>query len=68
MDYLPPSEVRRLITSKAVLPPTTTQCIVPSEVVKAVPIGMYMMIAYGDELNVANPPSRRKARGTSTTR
>ena len=60
MDYLPPSEVRRLITARAVLPPTTTQCIVPSEVVQAVPIGMFMMIAYGDELNVSHPPKPAK--------
>lgn len=60
MDYLPPSEVRRLITQKAVLPPTTTQCIVPSEVVQAAPMGMLSMIAYGDELNVSNPPKPAK--------
>ena len=60
MDYVPPAEVRRLIGMKAVLPPTTTSCIVPSEVVQAVPVGMLMMIAYGDELNVSNPPKPAK--------
>ena len=36
--------------------PSTTQCIVPSEVVKAVSTPMLMMVAYGDEVNVAHPP------------
>ena len=60
MDYVPPAEVRRLIGMKAVLPPTTTSCIVPSEVMQAAPMGMLMMIAYGDELNVSNPPKPAK--------
>ena len=60
MDYLPPSEVRRLIAARAVMPPSTTQCIVPSEVVQAAPMGMLSMIAYGDELNVSNPPKPAK--------
>ena len=55
-DYLPPSEVRRLIAQQVVMPPQTTQCIVPSEVVKASPFGMLSMIAYGDETDYADPP------------
>jgi hypothetical protein len=60
MDYLPPSEVRRLITARAVMPPSTTSCVVPSEVTQIAPMGMLSMIAYGDELNVANPPKPAK--------
>lgn len=56
MDYLPPSEVRRLIASRTVLPPSTTQCIIPSEVVASGAVGMLSMIAYGDEVNLADPP------------
>ncbi|HEX8569600.1 MAG TPA: hypothetical protein VF699_06725 [Caulobacteraceae bacterium] len=61
MDYVPPSEVRRLIASRHVLPPSTTQCIVPAEVVQAAPTAMLMMVAYGDEVNAADPP--RPAKG-----
>jgi len=56
LDYVPPAEVRRLIASRVVMPPTQTECIVPSEVIQAAPMAMLMMIAYGDEVNVANPP------------
>ncbi|HEX8234227.1 MAG TPA: hypothetical protein VF559_12885 [Caulobacteraceae bacterium] len=62
MDYLPPSEVRRLIGQRVVLPPTTTQCVVPTEVVQAAPVGMLQMIAYGDEVNVSNPPRPANAK------
>jgi hypothetical protein len=56
MDWLPPAEVKRLIGSRAVMPPSQTECVVPSAVVKAVPVGMLQMIAYGDEANFAYPP------------
>ena len=55
-DYLPPGEVRRLVAQGAVMPPETTSCIVPSEVVKASPFGMLQMIAYGQESDFADPP------------
>jgi hypothetical protein len=60
MDYLPPSEVRRLIAARAVMPPSTTSCVVPTEVTQIAPMGMLSMIAYGDELNVSNPPKPAK--------
>jgi hypothetical protein len=56
MDYLPPSEVRRLIASKTVMPPSTTQCVVPTEVMKSGAAGLLSMIAYGDEADFADPP------------
>jgi hypothetical protein len=62
MDYVPPSEVRRLIGQKVVMAPSTTQCIVPSQVVKAVSTPMLMMVAYGDEVNVAHPPRPANAK------
>ena len=49
LDYLAPSEVRRLITAGAVLPPSTNQCLLPAEVAAAVPAGMVTMIGYGPE-------------------
>jgi hypothetical protein len=56
MDYLPPAEVRRLIAARAVLPPQTSECIIPSEVMQQGGVGMLSMIAYGDEVNFADPP------------
>jgi len=56
VDYLPPSEVRRLVTSKVVMSPDTTQCIVPQEVTQQAPNGFIQMIAYGDEANFSDPP------------
>lgn len=56
MDYLPPAEARRLVASGAVLSPQTTSCTIPAEVVKASPQGLLSMIAYGDEVNLTDPP------------
>jgi hypothetical protein len=56
MDHVPPPEVARLIRDRIVLPPDRTECQVPAEVVKAMPMGMLSFIAYGDELNVSYPP------------
>ena len=49
MDYLSPAQVKPLVASGAVLSPTTSQCAIPAEVVKASPTGMVMMIGYGPE-------------------
>jgi hypothetical protein len=49
MDYLSPSQVKPLVASGAVLAPSTSQCVVPAEVVRASPAGMAMMIGYGPE-------------------
>jgi hypothetical protein len=56
MDYVPPHEVARLVREKVVLPPETTECTVPVEVLKAAEVPMMQFIAYGDELNVVHPP------------
>lgn len=57
MDYLSPTEARRLIGQGVVMPPETTSCAVPVEVAKAVSEGgMVQMIAYGDEANFSYPP------------
>ena len=56
MEHLTPAEVKRLIDLKAVLPPTTTSCAVPAEVVKATKNGsMLMFTAYGDEATFIHP-------------
>jgi hypothetical protein len=56
MDYLPPSEVKRLVAARAVLPPSASECIIPSEVMQQGAVGMLSMIAYGDEVNFSDPP------------
>jgi hypothetical protein len=59
-DYLSPSEVTRQIAAGAVLPPTTSECLLPAEVSKASPQGMIMMIGYGPEANFAEAPKAPK--------
>jgi hypothetical protein len=49
MDYLSPAQVKPLVASGAVLAPSTSQCTIPAEVVRASPAGMAMMIGYGPE-------------------
>lgn len=56
-EHLTPAEVRRLIGLKAVLPPTTTACAIPVEVVKATKEGSTLMFAaFGDEATFIYPP------------
>jgi len=63
MDYLPPSEVQRLVREKVVLAPQTTECAVPAGVFKGEG-AMLNFIAYGDELNVVHPPRPADPRKT----
>ncbi len=57
MDYVPPAEVARLVRDKVVLPPSTTECSVPAEVVKrSGGTPFFNFIAYGPEANFAQPP------------
>jgi hypothetical protein len=60
MDYLPPSEVRRLIVAGAVLAPSANECVLPAEVAAASPAGMVTMIGYGPEANFAEGPKAPK--------
>jgi hypothetical protein len=56
MEDLTPAEVDRLIGLKGVLPPTTTSCTIPAEVVKATKDGsMLMFTAFGDEATFTYP-------------
>jgi hypothetical protein len=56
MDYLAPAEVKRLIGAGAVLPPSTSQCVLPAEVAAASPQGMVLMIGYGPEADFSDRP------------
>jgi hypothetical protein len=60
LDYLPPAEVKRLVTAGTVLPPTANQCLLPAEVSTASPSGMIMMIGYGPEVHFAEAPKAPK--------
>ena len=55
MDYLPPTEVERLIREKVVMPQQTTECTVPAGIFKT-EASMFNFIAYGNELNLVHPP------------
>ena len=55
-DHVPPGEVARMIRERVVLPPDRTECTMPAEVLKAMPMGILNFVAYGDELNVSHPP------------
>jgi hypothetical protein len=55
-DWLPPVEVARLIKERIMLPPSTTECTVPAEVVREAGTSMLNFVGYGDELNVVHPP------------
>ncbi len=56
MDYLSPSQVKSLVASGAVLPPSANQCMIPAEVTAASPSGMMMMIGYGPEAFFSDKP------------
>jgi hypothetical protein len=56
LDYLSPSQVKTLIASGAALPPSTSECTIPAEVVQASPAGMVMMIGYGPEAQFSDKP------------
>jgi hypothetical protein len=55
-EDLTPAEVNRLVGLKAVLPPATTSCAIPAEVIKATKDGsMLMFTAFGDEATFIHP-------------
>jgi hypothetical protein len=54
-DYLAPGEAARLVQSRVLMSPATSQCAVPAEVQRSVQGAMLMMTAYGPETNLAQP-------------
>jgi hypothetical protein len=60
LDYLAPAEVKRLVAAGSVLPPATSECLLPAEVAAASPTGMVTMIGYGPEANFAEKPKAPK--------
>jgi hypothetical protein len=63
MDYLPSGEVQRLIRERVVMNPQTTECAVPAGIFRNEG-AMLNFIAYGDELNVVQPPRPKDPRQT----
>jgi hypothetical protein len=58
MGFLPPGEVSRLVGERVVMPPSTTECVIPKQALEAAG-GQLMMSnlnAFGPELNVIHPP------------
>jgi hypothetical protein len=60
LDFLTPSEVRRLIAAGQVLSPSTSECLLPAEVATASPAGMVTMIGYGPEADFSDNPKAPK--------
>lgn len=61
-DFIPPSEVARLVRERVITAPTSTLCAVPREAATAIkqeqdqPSGMLMFFAFGPDQNVVLPP------------
>ena len=60
LDYLTPGEVHRLVASGQVLPPSTSECLLPAEVASASPAGMVTMVGYGPEADFSDNPKAPK--------
>ncbi len=63
MDYIAPREVERLIGEKVVMPPQTTECMVPAGIFKGEG-SMLNFIAYGGEMNFVQPPRPKDPKQT----
>lgn len=60
LDYLAPGDAAKAVAAGDALAPSTTQCTIPAEVVRAVPMGMVMSVAYGPEVHFAEAPKSPK--------
>jgi hypothetical protein len=63
MDYLPDSEIQRLVAEHVLLPGAADRCTVPAEVKSAMQHGSLMITAYGGQTNLSHPvrPARAPA-------
>jgi len=62
-DYLTPADVNRFIKEKVVMDPSRTSCTVPP-VFKDTQGAMLQFIAYGEELNLVQPPRPKDPKQT----
>jgi hypothetical protein len=60
LDYLTPADAKKAVAAGEALSPQTTQCLIPAEVARAVPMGMVMSVAYGPEVHFAEAPKNPK--------
>lgn len=56
MDYASPANVAKWLKEKVLLPADATKCAVPNGIFASTEGAMLRMIAYGPELNLADPP------------
>jgi hypothetical protein len=56
MDYLPNDFVRKLIGERVILPTSARTCAIPKGIFEGAEGAIVQMIAYGEELNLAQPP------------
>ena len=56
MDYLVPSQVKKLIGEQVVLAPSVQNCAIPAGIFGGAEGAMVRLIAYGPEFNLAHPP------------
>jgi len=55
MSFLSDEDVRKLVTERVVMSPSTTQCTIPRGIFKDAEGAVIQFIAYGDELNIVYP-------------
>ena len=55
-DYLSPAQVKTQVAAGNALPPGTSECTIPAEVIQASPAGMVTMIGYGPEAHFSDKP------------
>ena len=55
-DYIAPAEAARLVGTKALMPPTQTNCSIPKQVMAAAPNGLVTLVGHGPEENFIFPP------------
>jgi hypothetical protein len=60
LDYLTPADAKKAVAAGDALAPSTTQCLIPAEVARAIPMGMVMSVAYGPEVHFAEAPKNPK--------
>jgi len=60
LDYLSPGDATKAVAAGDALAPSTTQCTIPAEVVRVMPMGMVMSVAYGPEVHFAEAPKDPK--------
>ncbi len=58
MGFLAPAEVSRLVGERVVMPPNSTECVIPKQALDAAGGQLFMsnLNAFGPELNVIHPP------------